>query len=101
MKLPRTEQPHPDHPGLDGYDTTRLLAAFVDDQAQAAEAVRAAVPALQQAVDAAVPRLQRGGRLITVGAGTSGRLGVLDSVELNPTFSWPRERAIGLLAGGQ
>jgi N-acetylmuramic acid 6-phosphate etherase len=44
--------------------------------------------------------MHRGGRLIYVGAGTSGRLGVLDSVELYPTFSWPRERAVGLIAGG-
>jgi N-acetylmuramic acid 6-phosphate etherase len=51
-------------------------------------------------VDAAVPRLRAGGRIVTVGAGTSGRLGVLDSVELHPTFSWPRERAPALLAGG-
>ena len=101
MTLPRTEEAHPDHAGLDGYGTAQLLAAFVDDQARAAEAVRAALPALQQAVDAAVPRLQRGGRLITVGAGTSGRLGVLDSVELGPTFDWPRDRAPALLAGGE
>jgi N-acetylmuramic acid 6-phosphate etherase len=101
MHLLRTEEPHPDHPGLDGYDSATLLAALVDDQAQAALAVRAALPALQQAVDAAVPRLARGGRLITAGAGTSGRLGVLDSVELGPTFDWPRERAPALLAGGE
>jgi N-acetylmuramic acid 6-phosphate etherase len=44
--------------------------------------------------------MERGGRLVYVGAGTSGRLGVLDSVELYPTFSWPHERAVALLAGG-
>jgi len=96
----RTEQPHPDHPLLDRYDTAALVDAFVADQAQAAQAVRAAGPQLAQAVDAAVPRLRAGGRIVTVGAGTSGRLGVLDSVELHPTFSWPRERAPALLAGG-
>jgi N-acetylmuramic acid 6-phosphate etherase len=96
----RTEQPHPDHPELDRYDTVRLVQALVDDQALAAAAVLAAAPALARAVDAAAPRLQAGGRLIYVGAGTSGRLGVLDSVELRPTFSWPRERALALLAGG-
>lgn len=96
----RTEQPHPDHPALDRYDTATLVAAFVDDQARAAQAVRAAAPALAVAVEAAVPRLRRGGRLLYAGAGTSGRLGVLDSVELHPTFSWPRERARALLAGG-
>jgi N-acetylmuramic acid 6-phosphate etherase len=97
---PRTEQPHPAHGGLDGYDTAALVEAFVADQAEAARAVRGAAAALGQAIDAAVPRLEAGGRLIYVGAGTSGRLGVLDSVELLPTFSWPPERARALIAGG-
>jgi N-acetylmuramic acid 6-phosphate etherase len=97
----RTEQPHPAHAALDSYSTAALIDAFIADQAQAAQAVQGAAAALAQAVDAAVPRLQAGGRLIYVGAGTSGRLGVLDSVELHPTFSWPRERALALLAGGQ
>ena len=96
-----TEQPHPEHPALDRYDTATLVDAFITDQALAALAVRAAGAALSQAVDAAVPRLRAGGRIVTVGAGTSGRLGVLDSVELQPTFSWPRERAPALLAGGE
>lgn len=96
----RTEQPHPLHTALDAYTTPALLEAFIGDQAQAAAAVLAAAPALAQAVDAAVPRLRAGGRIVYVGAGTSGRLGVLDGVELHPTFSWPRERAPALLAGG-
>jgi N-acetylmuramic acid 6-phosphate etherase len=100
MTVLNTEQSHPGHPQLDRYDTAALVDAFVADQALAALAVRAAGPALALAVDAAVPRLRAGGRLVYVGAGTSGRLGVLDSVELHPTFSWPRERALGLLAGG-
>jgi N-acetylmuramic acid 6-phosphate etherase len=58
------------------------------------------VAEIAQAVEAAVPLLEQGGRIIYVGAGTSGRLGLLDSVELRPTFSWPRERAVALLAGG-
>jgi N-acetylmuramic acid 6-phosphate etherase len=97
----RTETPHPDHARLDGYDSARLVDSFAADQAGAAAAVRAAGAALARAVDAAVPRLRAGGRLIYAGAGTSGRLGVLDSVELHPTFSWPRDRALALLAGGQ
>ncbi len=100
MTQPATEQAHPAHAGLDRYDTAALVEAFAADQALAAAAVRAAAPALVQAVDAAVPRLRAGGRIVYVGAGTSGRLGVLDSVELHPTFSWPRERAPALLAGG-
>jgi N-acetylmuramic acid 6-phosphate etherase len=97
----KTEQPHPGHPQLDRYDTTTLVAALAADQAEAARAVLAAAPQLAAAVDAAAPRLAAGGRLVYVGAGTSGRLGLLDSVELNPTFSWPRERSPALLAGGE
>ena len=96
-----TEQPHPGHPELDRYETAALVDAFIADQALAAAAVQAAAAGLAQAVDAAVPRLRAGGRIVYVGAGTSGRLGVLDSVELHPTFSWPRERAPALLAGGE
>jgi len=97
----KTEQPHPEHADLDTYPTDALVRAFVDDQQQALAAVQAATAQIVDAVDAALPRLRAGGRLIYVGAGTSGRLGVLDSVELPPTFSWPPERAIGLLAGGE
>jgi N-acetylmuramic acid 6-phosphate etherase len=95
-----TESTDARHPRLDGYATPDLLAAFVDDQFDAVAAVKAALPELARAVDAAVPRLRAGGRLIYVGAGTSGRLGVLDSVELAPTFDWPRDRARALMAGG-
>jgi N-acetylmuramic acid 6-phosphate etherase len=96
-----TERPHPEHTRLEHYDTATLVEALAADQALAAQAVRAAGPALAQAVDAATPRLAAGGRLVYVGAGTSGRLGLLDSVELHPTFSWPRERSRALLAGGE
>lgn len=96
----KTENPHAQHAYLDEYHTTDLVRAFVDDQQGALDAVQAATASLAHAVDAALPRLQAGGRLIYAGAGTSGRLGVLDGVELLPTFSWPSERAIGLLAGG-
>ena len=96
----QTESPSSAHPDLDLYALPELLSAFIEDQNGAVNAVRAAAPQLVQAVAAALPRMQRGGRLIYVGAGTSGRLGLLDSVELYPTFSWPRERAVALLAGG-
>lgn len=96
-----TESPNTRHPDLDLYPTEPLIAAFTEDQIVAAQAVHAAGPQLARAVDAAAPRLARGGRLIYAGAGTSGRLGLLDSVELWPTFSWPQERAIALLAGGR
>lgn len=95
-----TESPNTQHTDLDLYATEDLVSALVEDQVHAVQAVRTAGVDLARAVDAAVPRMRQGGRLIYVGAGTSGRLGVLDSVELYPTFSWPHERAIGLLAGG-
>ena len=65
------------------------------------QAERDAAPRLALAVEAALPRIESGGRLVYAGAGTSGRLGLLDSVELNPTFSWPPERSPALLAGGE
>lgn len=95
-----TETPSDKHTELDTYATPDVVSALVEDQINAVNAVRAAGRAIALAVDAAVPRMLQGGRLIYAGAGTSGRLGVLDSVELYPTFSWPRERAVGLIAGG-
>jgi N-acetylmuramic acid 6-phosphate etherase len=95
-----TETPATQHASLDQYPTTELVNVLVDDQFKAVEAVRAAAPRIAAAVTAAIPRMEAGGRLIYVGAGTSGRLGVLDSVELYPTFSWPHGRAVALLAGG-
>ena len=100
MESMRTESTDPQHADLDLYPVERLVCVLVDDQLDAVNAVRAAAPDIARAVEAAVPRMRAGGRLIYVGAGTSGRLGLLDSVELGPTFSWPAERAVALLAGG-
>jgi N-acetylmuramic acid 6-phosphate etherase len=96
----KTETPSQDHAQLDQYPTTELVNVLVDDQINAVNAVRAAAPRIAAAVTAALPRMEAGGRLVYVGAGTSGRLGVLDSVELYPTFSWEHDRAVALLAGG-
>lgn len=95
-----TETPNDQHSKLDLYTTDHLIEALVDDQFDAVRAVKLATSLIAMAVEQALPRIIAGGRLIYVGAGTSGRLGVLDGVELTPTFSWPNERAIGLLAGG-
>jgi N-acetylmuramic acid 6-phosphate etherase len=95
-----TETPDSQHASLDQYPTDVLVQVLVDDQFRAVEAVRAAAPRIAEAVTQALPRMDAGGRLVYVGAGTSGRLGVLDSVELYPTFSWPHKRAVALLAGG-
>jgi N-acetylmuramic acid 6-phosphate etherase len=96
-----TETPGNQHPDLDLYPTAELVGAFTEDHVRAAGIVHAARAELARAVDAAAPRIAAGGRLLYAGAGTSGRLGVLDSVELFPTFSWPKERAVALLAGGR
>ena len=95
-----TESPSSKNKDLDLYATQDLVRVFTEDHIRAAEVVHAAAADLARAVEAAVPRIAAGGRLLYVGAGTSGRLGVLDSVELTPTFSWPRSRAVALLAGG-
>ena len=99
--LLKTETPSLAHTTLDEYPLADLVNVLIADQLDAVHAVRAASTQLAAAIEAAVPRLDAGGRLIYVGAGTSGRLGLLDSVELYPTFSWPRERAVALLAGGR
>lgn len=95
-----TEQPSAEHADLDLLGTPALVAALSGDQEGALRAVQAAGASIARAVDLAVERLSRGGRLVYLGAGTSGRLGVLDGVELLPTFSWPPERLVTLIAGG-
>lgn len=96
----KTETPSQEHTLLDEYSVPELVEVLIDDQSNAVKAVRAARASIAAAVAAATSRIEAGGRLIYVGAGTSGRLGLLDSVELYPTFSWPHERAVALLAGG-
>lgn len=96
-----TETPSSTHTDLDLYPTEQLLHVLIDDQFNAIRAVNRVTAQIAKAVDAAAPRILAGGRLVYVGAGTSGRLGVLDGVELLPTFSWPNERALALLAGGR
>jgi len=71
-----------------------------DEDARVAAAVRAESPAIAAAIDATVDRIRSGGRLIYIGAGTSGRLGVLDASECPPTFNAPPGLVVGLIAGG-
>ncbi|HZP74524.1 MAG TPA: N-acetylmuramic acid 6-phosphate etherase [Pseudolabrys sp.] len=95
-----TEQISPRYIDLDSWSAAEMIAAMYDGQIAAATAVRGALPAIAAAVNAAVPALERGGRIVYVGAGTSGRLGVQDGSELSPTFDWPRDRLVFLMAGG-
>lgn len=85
----------------DSWPAEEALAAMLDNQFGAFVAVRLAVPALAAAATAAAERLRQGGRLIYCGSGASGRLAVQDGVELHPTFGWPVERLVYLIAGGE
>src|SRR5437773_3905996 len=71
-----------------------------EGQLAAAAAVRGALGAIAAAVEDAVPALQRGGRIVYAGAGTSGRIGVQDGTELPPTYNWPADRLVFVIAGG-
>jgi N-acetylmuramic acid 6-phosphate etherase len=96
----RTEEINPRYVDLDAWSAEQMLAAMYEEQVAAANAVRAALPAITQAVEDALPALKRGGRLVYCGAGTSGRIGVQDGAELPPTFDWPTERVVFAMAGG-
>ena len=95
-----TERLSPRYSGIDIWDPSDILDAMVEGQFAAVAAVRAARQALEGAALAIEPRLRDGGRLVYAGAGTSGRLAVQDGAELMPTFSWPSERLLLLMAGG-
>ncbi|MCP1440052.1 N-acetylmuramic acid 6-phosphate etherase [Erwinia persicina] len=85
---------------LDSLSTLEMVTKFNDQDATVAAAVRRTLPQVAQAVDAAAASLQEGGRLIYMGAGTSGRLGVLDASECPPTFGVPHGLVVGVIAGG-
>jgi N-acetylmuramic acid 6-phosphate etherase len=97
---PATETASPRHRALDTWPPAEILAALWQGQLAAAAAVGAALPAIEAAAEAAVQRLGGVGRLVYAGAGTSGRIGVQDGAELPPTFNWPEERLVLLMAGG-
>src|SRR5438552_1695819 len=82
-----TESPNPRTAQLDAMTTIELLTVMNDEDRTVAEVVRQALPRVARAVDAIAARLRQGGRLVYCGAGTSGRLGVLDAAECGPTFS--------------
>ena len=95
-----TEQANPASAELDQLSTAALVDLFCREDLRAQEAVAAAAPELANAVEAISERLRHGGRLFYIGAGTSGRLGVLDAAECPPTFCSPPEMVQGVLAGG-
>src|SRR2546425_12065376 len=95
-----TEQRNPRTERIDVASTLEIVDLLNAEDATVAEAVRAVRAELARAIDLVVDALGRGGRLIYVGAGTSGRLGVLDASECPPTFGTPPEMVVGVIAGG-
>lgn len=96
-----TEQVDPAAAHLDELDTVAQVALMMDHAAQAASAVAAVSDRIAAAVDGIVARRARGGRIVYVGAGTAGRMGVLDASEIPPTFGTDPSEVIGLIAGGE
>lgn len=95
-----SETRNPQTMDLDALTTLELVHRFNQQDTLVAEAVKATLPDVASAVDAAAEALKSGGRIIYMGAGTSGRLGVLDASECPPTFGVPHGLVVGLIAGG-
>lgn len=95
-----TEQQNPRTVNLDQMTPLQIVQTMNEEDASVARAVAQALPQIAAAVEAITARMRRGGRLLYIGAGTSGRLGVLDAVECVPTFGVPPELVVGIIAGG-
>ena len=95
-----TESRNPASDRLDSLSAAEIVALMNDEDHKTVAAVRAEAPAIARALEVIADRFRRGGRLIYVGAGTSGRLGVLDASECPPTFNSPPGMVVGLIAGG-
>jgi N-acetylmuramic acid 6-phosphate etherase len=100
LKALKTEQRNPRTRGLDRKSTREILRTLNDEDARVALAVRGELPKIARAVDAIVKSFRSGGRLFYVGAGTSGRLAVLDAAECPPTFGTPPKMVQAIIAGG-
>src|SRR5437667_3631058 len=95
-----TEQRNPRTQGIDVASSLEIVDLINAEDATVAPAVHAVRAELARAIDLVVAAFQRGGRLVYVGAGTSGRLGVLDAAECPPTFGTPPDLVVGIIAGG-
>jgi len=101
LKQLTTEQRNPRTHGIDLADTARILELMNDEDQTVAVAVRRAIPDIAHAVDLVTTAFRNGGRLFYAGAGTSGRLGVLDAAECPPTFGVEPDMVQGIIAGGR
>ncbi len=101
IKKLKTEQRNPATLDVDLLPTLGMVRMLNDQNRVLADAVDEQAEQIAKAVDLITERMRRGGRLIYLGAGTSGRLGVMDSSEIPPTFSMPPEGVVGVIAGGE
>jgi N-acetylmuramic acid 6-phosphate etherase len=96
-----TEQPNPASEGIDALSSEQIVRIISREDQKVAGAVERELAAIARAVDVIVDAFERGGRLFYIGAGTSGRLGMLDAAECPPTFNAPQEMVQGIIAGGE
>ncbi len=99
QKSPDTEKTS-QYNDLEKMSTNELLSNMNKEDKSVPESIAKAIPAIEKLVDQIVPKMENGGRLFYIGAGTSGRLGVLDASECPPTYGVPDDWVIGLIAGG-
>ena len=97
----KTEQQNPQSSQIDSMSINDILKTINREDQNVAIAVQATLPDIEKTVELTVNSIQKGGRVFYVGAGTSGRLGVLDASEIPPTFSAPKGLFIGVIAGGE
>jgi N-acetylmuramic acid 6-phosphate etherase len=100
LGLLRTEQVDAKFHMLDVMTVSELLLAMNESDAEVPKAISLVLPRIEKAIDGVIDRMLQGGRLIYIGAGTSGRLGVLDAAECGPTFSITSEQVVAFIAGG-
>ena len=98
--IKKTEQQNPNSVDIDLKPTSEIVQIFHEEDRKAIQAVEAESKAIAHAIELCVAAFRAGGRLFYVGAGTSGRLGVLDASECPPTFSTSPEMVQGIIAGG-
>ncbi len=96
-----TEKRNPRTAAIDTLSSLEIVTLINNEDAKVANAVRRELPHIARAVDVIVARLKQGGRLLYFGAGTSGRIGVLDASEIPPTYNTPPEMVQGFIAGGE
>ena len=95
-----TEQPNPLSDGIDNFSVRKILDLMNREDQEVAQKVREALPEIEDTVELTTSALRNGNRVFYMGAGTSGRLGVLDASEMPPTFSVPPRWFTGIIAGG-